>query len=118
SACVKPAEQASPATKAPEPEPFSTAATVAPTQQPSVGGIPAAAIAAAERAKARVEVASTATADNGAIYKQAQTLFAEKKYAEALHALDSIQVELMTSAQEKAVAELRAKITAAVTAAQ
>ncbi|MBC8009713.1 MAG: hypothetical protein H7067_06425, partial [Burkholderiales bacterium] len=35
SACVKPAEQAAPATKAPEPEPFSTAATVAPTQQPS-----------------------------------------------------------------------------------
>lgn len=118
SACVKPAEQAAPAKATPPPEPFSTAATVAPTEQPSVAGIPAAAIAAAERAKARVEVASTATVDNGTLYKQAQTFFAEKKYPEAIHALDGIQVELMTPAQEKAVTELRAKINTAVLATQ
>jgi hypothetical protein len=111
-ACFKPAEQKAAEPPPPPPEPFSTAATVAPTSTPSVAGIPAAAIAAAERAKARVEVASTATRDNGAIYKEAQTLFTEQKYAEALHALDGIQAELMTPPQEKAVAELRAQIQA------
>lgn len=112
--CVKPAEQKVTETKpAPEPEAFATA-PAAPTQPPSVAGIPAAAIAAAERAKMKVEVASTATVENGTLYKNAQALFAEKKYPEALAALDTIQRELLTPAQEKAVAELRAKIAAAV----
>lgn len=109
--CIKPADQKAPENN-PAPkaaEPFATA-PAAPTQPPSVAGIPAAAIGAAQRAKARVEVASTATADNGALYKQAQTLFAEKKYNEALATLANIQAELMTSAQQKAVEELRAKI--------
>lgn len=112
--CPKPAEQKAPANKpAPQAEPFSTDATVSPTTTPGIAGIPAAAIAAAERAKARVEVASTATRDNGAIYKEAKALFAEQKYSEALHALDGIQAELMTPPQEKAVNELRAQIQAA-----
>lgn len=111
--CVKPAEQKAPENNpAPKAEPFA-AAPDAPAKPPSVAGIPAASIAAAERAKARVEVASTATLDNGAIYKQAQALFAEKKYAEALAALNNIQPELLTAPQEKAVNELRAQITAA-----
>lgn len=114
--CFKPVE-----TKAPEPapappaEPFSTAAATAPSQPAnSVAGIPAAAIGAAHRAVAKVEIASTATADNGTLYRQAQALFAEKKYTEALRALDQIQAELMTAPQEKAVAELRAQIRAAL----
>jgi hypothetical protein len=111
SACVKPAEQAAApvAAPAPAPEPFAAAPTAS-SQPPSVAGIPAAAIAAAERAKARVEVASTATVDNGALYKRAQALFAEKKYGEALRVLDDIPVELLTEAQDKAVKELRANI--------
>lgn len=113
SACVKPAEQKAPENNpAPKAEPFAEAPP-APTQPPSVAGIPAAAIAAAERAKARVEVASTATKDNGAIYRQAQVFFAEKKYDEALSSLGQIQPELLTPAQEKAVTDLRAQIAAA-----
>ncbi len=112
-ACVKQVEQKPEAAPAPAPEPFSTAATVAPAQPTSVAGIPAAAIAAAERYFDVVVAASTATLDNGALYKQAQALFAEKKYAEALSALDAIQAELMTPAQTKAVDALRAQITAA-----
>ncbi len=114
--CVKQVETITPPPPpAPAPEPFSTAATVAPTQGPNVAGIPAAAIAAAERAKARVEVAATHTADNGTLYNQAKTFFAEKKYPEALRALDSIQAELMTPAQDKAVATLRTQIAQAQT---
>ena len=108
--CPKPAEQARPEpAPAPAPEPFA-GAPAAPTQPPSVAGIPAAAIAAAERAKAKVEVASTATLDNGAIYKQAKQLLADGKPSEALHTLETIQMELLTPAQEKAVADLRAEI--------
>jgi hypothetical protein len=111
--CVKPAELKAPEPKpAAQPEAFATA-PAAPTQAPSVAGIPSAAIAAAERVKMKVEVASTATVDNGALYKQAQALFAESKHAEALALLDTIQQELLTQPQEKAVAELRAKIKAA-----
>lgn len=115
--CFKPVETKAPDTTPPPPpaEPFSTAAATAPAQPAtSVAGIPAAAIGAAHRAVAKVEIASTATADNGALYRQAQTLFAEKKPAEALRVLDQIQAELMTGPQEKAVAELRAKIKAAL----
>lgn len=114
--CFKPVESKAPETApAPAPEPFSTAAATAPSQPAnSVAGIPAAAIGAAHRAVAKVEIASTATADNGTLYRQAQTLFTEQKYAEALRALDQIQAELMTAPQEKAVAELRAKIKAAL----
>lgn len=108
--CVKPLEQATEPAPPPAPEPFA-AAPEAPKQAPTVAGIPAASIAAAERAKARVEVASTATLDHGAIYKQAQTLFAEGKGAEALRVLNTIQPELLTPAQEKAVADLRTQIT-------
>ncbi len=108
--CPKPIEQAKPApAPAPAPEPFA-AAPAAPTQPPSVAGIPAAAIAAAERANAKVVVASTATLDNGAIYKQAKQLLADRKPAEAGRMLDTIQTELLTPAQEKAVADLRAEI--------
>jgi|GEM_PF-6550330 hypothetical protein len=112
--CIKPADQVVPENKpAPKAEPFASAPE-APKQPPSVAGIPAAAIGAAERAKAKVEIASTATADNGALYRQAQALFAEKKYHEALAALDKIQAELMTEPQHKAVDELRAQINAAL----
>ncbi len=119
--CTKPAEPATTPAPAPAPAPATapaadafSAAPAAPTTQPSFAGIPAAAIAAAERAKARVETASTATLDNGAIFKQAQAFFVEKKYPEALKALDSIQAELLTPAQEKAVNDLRAQITQAL----
>ena len=112
SACVKQVETKTPEPAQPAPEPFA-AAPAAPAQPPSVAGIPAAAIAAAERAVAKVEVASTNTIDHGALYKQAQALFAEKKYAEALRALDSMQPELLTPAQAQAVNTLRAQITAA-----
>ena len=113
SGCIKPAEQKAPETKpGPKAEPSATAPP-APTQPPSVAGIPAAAINAAERAKAKVEVASTATVENGTLYRQAQALFAEKKYDEALAALGQIQPELLTPAQEKAVGDLRAQIAAA-----
>lgn len=112
--CIKPADQKAPENNpAPKAEPFA-AAPAAPTQPPSVAGIPAAAIGAAERAKAKVEIASTATADNGALYRQAQTLFTEKRYNEALATLDNIQAELMTAPQQKAVAELRTKINTAL----
>jgi len=112
--CIKPAEQKAPENNpAPKAEPFATA-PAAPTQPPSVAGIPAAAIGAADRAKKKVEVASTATADQGVIYRQAQALYAEKKYAQALGALNGIQQELLTPEQEKAVSELRAKIGAAM----
>ncbi len=114
--CFKPVETKAPEVTPPPPaEPFSTAAATAPAQPAtSVAGIPAAAIGAAHRAVAKVEIASTATADNGTLYRQAQTLLAEKKPAEALRVLDQIQAELMTGPQEKAVAELRAKIKAAL----
>lgn len=112
--CIKPADQKVPEnTPAPKAEPFAVAPPP-PAQPPSVAGIPAAAIGAAQRAKMKVEVASTATADQGAIYRQAQSLFGEKKYNEALAALGQIQNELLTPAQEKAVSELRAKINAAL----
>ena len=112
--CIKPAEQTVPENKpAPKAEPFATA-PAAPKQPPSVAGIPAAAIGAAERAKMKVEVASTATGDQGAIYRQAKAFFEEKKYTQALGALNSIQQELLTPEQEKAVSELRAKISAAM----
>lgn len=114
SGCVRPAEQNAPEnTPAPKVEPFAEA-PAAPEQPPSVAGIPAAAIAAAERAKARVEVASTATKDHGALYREAQAFFAEKKYQEALNTLNQIQPELLTAAQEKAVNDLRAQINAAL----
>jgi hypothetical protein len=114
SGCVKPADHKAPEnTPAPKAEPFA-AAPAAPAQPPSVAGIPAAAIAAAERAKAKVEIASTATAESGALFRQAQALFAEKKYAEALAALNALTPELLTPEQEKAVAELRAKIRSAM----
>lgn len=114
SACVRPAEQTVPEnTPAPRVEPFADA-PAAPEQPPSVAGIPAAAIAAAERAKARVEVASTATKDNGALYREAQAHYAEKRYPEALNTLNQIQPELLTAPQEKAVNELRAQIQAAL----
>jgi hypothetical protein len=112
-ACVRPAEQTVPEnTPAPRVEAFADAPPP-PAQAPTVAGIPAAAIAAAERAQARVETASTATTEQGAIYRQAQALHAEGKHAEALAALDRLQTELFTPAQEKAVTELRAKILAA-----
>lgn len=111
-ACVKQVEQVAPAEKPAPVDAFSTAATVAPVNQPSVAGIPSAAIAAAHRANARVEVASTNTRDHGAIFAQAKAFLAEKKYGEALAALDSIQPELLTPAQEKAVADLRKEIEA------
>lgn len=113
--CIKPADQKAPQNNpAPKaPEPFA-AAPEAPKQPPSVAGIPAAAIGAAERAKAKVEIASTATTDNGALYKQAQSLYNEHKYNEALAVLNQIPAELLTSAQEKAVSELRAKINTAL----
>ncbi len=112
--CVKPAEQKAPENKpAPKAEPFATA-PAAPSQPPSVAGIPAAAIGAAERAKMKVEVASTATGDQGTIFRQAQALYTEKKYPQALAALNGIQQELLTPDQEKAVSELRAKIGAAM----
>ena len=112
--CIRPPDQNVPENKpAPKAEPFADA-PAAPEQAPTVAGIPAAAIAAAERAKARVEVASTATKDHGALYREAQSLFAEQKYTEALAALDQIQAELMTAPQQKAVDELRAKINAAL----
>jgi hypothetical protein len=111
--CVKPAEQKAPEnTSAPQTEAFADA-PAAPTQPPSVAGIPSAAIAAAERAKARVEIASTATEEQGKLYREAQALFAEKKFTEALAALDQLHPELFSPAQEKAVTELRAKIVAA-----
>jgi len=111
-ACVKQVEPKPDATPAPEPEPF--AGVPASLSQPgSAGGVHAAAIAAAERAAAKVEVASTNTVNNGVLYKQAQSFFAEKKYPEALRALDDIQAELMTSPQTKAVEDLRTQITAA-----
>jgi hypothetical protein len=114
SGCVKPAEQKAPENNpAPKAEPFAEAPP-APTQAPSVAGIPAAAINAAERAKAKVEIASTATADQGTVYRQAQALYAEKKYNEALAALNNIQPELLTPPQEKAVNDLRAQINAAL----
>ena len=114
SGCIKPADQKAPANNpAPKAEPFA-AAPAAPTQPPSIAGIPAASIAAAERAKAKVEIASTATTDNGAHYRQAQSLYAEKKYREALAALDQIQAELMTAPQHKAVSALRAPLEAAL----
>ncbi len=65
---------------------------------------------AAERAKARVELASTDTAGNGAIFNQAKAFAAEKKYNEALQTLNTLQTELLTPEQEKAVADLRAEI--------
>lgn len=112
--CVKPAEQKAPENNpAPKAEPFAEAPP-APTQPPSIAGIPAAAINAAERAKAKVEIASTATADQGAVYRQAQALYAGKKYNEALAALNNIQPELLTPAQEKAVNDLRTQIKAAL----
>lgn len=114
SACIKPVEPKAPENKpAPKAEPFATA-PAAPSQPPSVAGIPAAAIGAAQRAKMKVEVASTATADQGAIYRQAQSLYAEKKYPQALAALNGLQQELLTPEQEKAVSELRVKIGAAM----
>jgi hypothetical protein len=110
--CVKPAEPKPPENKpAPQVEPFA-AAPETPAKAPTLAGIPAAAIGAAERARARVEVASTATVDQGAFYKQAQALYAEKKFPEALAALNQIQPELLTRPQEKAVDELRAQINA------
>lgn len=112
--CIKPAEQKAPENKpGPKAEPFATA-PAAPTQPPSVAGIPAAAIGAADRAKKKVEVASTATADQGEVFRKAQALYAEKKYPQALGALNGIQQELLTPEQEKAVSELRAKIGAAM----
>jgi hypothetical protein len=115
-ACVKQVEQAAPAPQPPPPaDAFSTAAATAPAAgTPSVAGIPAAAISLAERTKAKVELAATATADNGVVFKQAQALFAEKKYAEALRVLDTIQRELLTPAQEKAVSDLRTQLTRAL----
>jgi hypothetical protein len=110
--CVKQVETKEPAPAPAAPEPFA-AAPAAPSQPPSVAGIPSAAIAAAGRAVAKVEVASTNTLDHGTLYRQAQALFAEKKYAEALRALDAIQVELLTPAQAQAVTALRTQITAA-----
>ena len=111
SACVKQVEQVAPAPKpAPTSEAFSTAAADNHINTPSVAGIPGAAIAQAQRANARIEVASTNTRDHGAIFKQAKDLLAQKKYAEALGALDTIQPELLTPAQVKAVDELRAEI--------
>lgn len=107
--CVKQVEPAAPPASAPAPEPFAAPAA-APSTPPTVGGIPAAAISAAERAKARVEAASTATLDHGVIYKQAKALLAEGKAAEALRLLDTIQLELLTTEQEKAITELRAQI--------
>lgn len=114
SACIKPAEQKAPEnTPAPKAEPFAVAPPP-PAQPPSVAGIPAAAIGAAERAKMKVEVASTGTADNGALFRQAKALYAEKKFAEARAVLDRIPEELLTPEQEKAVKELRAQIAAAL----
>ena len=113
-ACVKPAEQKAPEnTPAPKAEPFAVAPPP-PSQPPSVAGIPAAAIGAAERAKMKVEVASTGTADNGALFRQAKALCEEKKFAEARAILDRIPEELLTPEQEKAVKELRAQINAAL----
>ncbi len=116
-ACARPAEQTSP-TNTPQPqtneaEPFA-AAPAAPAQPPSLSGIPSSAIAAAERAKAKVEVAATATVENGEAFRRAQQLYAEKKYSQALALLDGIPPELLTPAQEKAVADLRAQIRAAM----
>ncbi len=112
--CVRPAEQTVPENNpAPKAEPFADA-PAAPAQPPSVAGIPAAAIAAAERAKARVEVASTATKDQGALYREAQAHYAAQRYQEALNTLDQIQPELLTAPQEKAVGELRAQINTAL----
>lgn len=114
SGCIKPAEQKAPENKpGPKAEPFATAPS-APTQPPSVAGIPAAAIGAADRAVKKVEVASTATADQGEIFRKAQALYAEKKYPQALAALNGVQQELLTPEQEKAVSELRAKIGSAM----
>ncbi len=110
SACVKQVEQVAPAPKPAPAEPFSTAAADNPIATPSVAGIPSAAIAQAHRANARVEAASTNTRDHGAIFKEAKELFAQKKYNEALAALDTMQPELMTPAQTKAVDDLRAQI--------
>ncbi|MEO0055254.1 MAG: hypothetical protein RLZZ50_1201 [Verrucomicrobiota bacterium] len=113
-ACVKPAEQKAPEnTPAPKAEPFAVAPPP-PAQPPSVAGIPAAAIGAAERAKMKVEVASTSTADNGALFRQAKALCAEKKFSEARAVLDRIPAELLTPDQEKAVNELRSQINAAL----
>ena len=91
-------------------EPFSTAAADNRINTPSVAGIPGAAIAQAQRANARIEVASTNTREHGAVFKEAKDLFAQKKYNEALATLDTIQRELLNPAQAKAVDELRAQI--------
>ncbi len=113
-ACVRPAEQTAPENPpAPRVEPFAEAPPP-PAQPPSVAGIPAAAISAAERAQARVEGAATATTEQGALYRQAQTLHAEGRHAEALATLNRLQPELFTPAQEKAVNELRTQIQAAL----
>lgn len=82
---------------------------------PSVAGIPAAAIAKAEKVAAQVEAKYADIAvDATDLYTQAvaktKALLGEQKYSEALTALDSLKGVALGAEQQKAVEELRAQI--------
>jgi hypothetical protein len=107
--CTKPAESNAPAPAAAPAD--ATPAAAAPAT-PTVAGIPAAAIASAERAVAKVEAASAGATEvfNEAVIK-AKALMADKRFPEALKALETLQDVILSPAQQKTVDDLRAQIT-------